>query len=260
MADKFSFKTLAQNVLTLEINTIINTSMIGCKLPNSRREALWEIAADYNRAMRELGYLPVAEFHQWDGAGIMSFLELRERAKLAGQLIEQELALSKNKPIELIQPLKENLTIFTRIKIQSEQIVSMFISLAHQAGEHMDLDAIKALAKNDPDFREKTKIWNNDLERQRMQDAELADLDISPSQLSFIRKIWEIGTERIVLQTVIQVEGDITTRISEYLLQHPNPTILKLHNESILTAVQFWSNLVKTVGEFASGLISKVIR
>ncbi|ALG66810.1 hypothetical protein [Beggiatoa leptomitoformis] len=260
MAEKFSFKTLAQNVLTLEINTIVKTNMLGCKLPNSRREALWEIAYDYNSTMRDFGYSPVPELSEWSCAGIMAFLELRERAKRAGQLVELELERLKNQPVEQIQPLKENLTILNRIKIQSEQLVSMFISLAHKAEENIDLDKIKEMARTDSDFREKTNIWNNDIERQRMQDDTLADLDLSPSQISFIRKIWEIGTERIVLQTVIQVEGDITTRISEYLIQHPNPTILKLHNESILTSVQFWSNLVKTVGEFAGGLVSKILK
>jgi hypothetical protein len=42
------YKKLAQDVLTLEINTIIKEDMLAIKLPSSRRQALWELASMYN--------------------------------------------------------------------------------------------------------------------------------------------------------------------------------------------------------------------
>ena len=44
---EFSFKTLAEDLLTLEINTIVKANMTATKIPANRREALLDISRDY---------------------------------------------------------------------------------------------------------------------------------------------------------------------------------------------------------------------
>ncbi len=82
--------------------------------------------------------------------------------------------------------------------------------------------------------------------------SEIDDLKLSSGQIVMIRKAWEIGTEQIVLQTVIQLDGDVTTRISKDLITRPNNEIIfQIHNKSISTSTAFWANLVKVFGEIA---------
>ncbi len=82
-----------------------------------------------------------------------------------------------------------------------------------------------------------SEIWNNDIDRNRM--VKIDDLDLTPDQITLARKAWEIGTEQIVLQIVMQLDGDVTTRISEGFAKNPNPTILKIHNDSIVVSTGF---------------------
>ena len=108
-----------------------------------------------------------------------------------------------------------------------------------------------------PESHTDSELWNNDIARRRMN--QIGDLDLTPQQITLIRKAWEIGTERIVLQTVIQIDGDVTTRLSERFAKTPNDTLLQIHNDSIETSTRFWSNLVKTLGDIAGRAFNAIL-
>lgn len=82
------FKTLAQVLLTLEINTIIKADMTAVKMPSSRRRILYELAGIYHAKLTEL---KVRDPIYWEYAGIWSFAELRERAIEGGEEYEKKL-------------------------------------------------------------------------------------------------------------------------------------------------------------------------
>jgi hypothetical protein len=81
---------------------------------------------------------------------------------------------------------------------------------------------------------------------------------LRPEHQAAIRKIWEVGTERIVAQTCIQIDGDVFTRISPALLeQHTEAVramILAGHRESIDTSLRYWKLLVDVAEKLVSGL------
>jgi hypothetical protein len=271
MAD-FSFKTIAENLLTLEVNTIIKPNLMATKMPSNRREALLEISRDYHFALVELECRdPII----WTSGGVMAFLELRSRAIQGAKVINDiKHLLSKDDR----QHYLEKQVILNRIQSQSEQLISMFIALAKVKNPNFDLQThIKAMTAkvetaakdNHTTAEELSKIyevsdgdncvWNNDLPRGKMQDID--DLDLTPTQVNLVRKIWEIGTEQVVLQTVIHADGDITSRISESLLYEPNPILFQLHHESVQGAVGFWVNLVETIGKMTVNFFqSKILK
>lgn len=76
-----------------------------------------------------------------------------------------------------------------------------------------------------------------------------------------VRKIWEIGTERIVAQTCIQMDGDVLTRISPALLEQQNQQIrdmiLAAHRESIGTSLNYWKQLVEVAQQLSKILFGK---
>lgn len=261
MAD-FSFKTIAENLLTLEVNTIIKPNLMATKMSSNRREALLEISRDYHFALVDL---ECREPIVWTSGGVMAFLELRSRALQGSKTItELQHLLGEAER----QKYLEKQVILNRIQSQSEQIISMFVALAKVIDKNFDLKVhiknmntkvdtlvkennttIENLSKECEVFDGENCAWNNDLPRAKMQD--IADLDLTPTQVSLIRKIWEIGTEQVVLQTVIHADGDITSRISERLLQKPDPILFQLHHESVQGAVGFWMNIVETIGKMA---------
>jgi len=58
-----------------------------------------------------------------------------------------------------------------------------------------------------------------------------------------IRKMWDVGTEVVVMQTVIQVDGDVMTRIQRSLTRDELERILPLHQQMVETGVRQWQTL-----------------
>lgn len=75
---------------------------------------------------------------------------------------------------------------------------------------------------------------------------------------SAVRKMWELGTERIVAYTSIQVDGDVLTRISPILLEQQGETmrslILDAHRRSIETSLSYWKLLIEVAQHLGSRL------
>ncbi len=271
MAD-FSFKTIAENLLTLEVNTIVKANMMATKMPSNRREAILEISKDYHLALVDLG---CREPIIWTSGGVMAFFELRTRAIQGAKAIDDVKHLLSDADRQMYI---EKQVILNRIQSQSEQIISMFVSLAKVVDKNFDLQTYRKnmnekaenLAKaQNTTIEELHKVcdlhdeenfaWNNDLPRSKMQDVE--DLGLNTTQVSLVRKIWEIGTEQVVLQTIIHADGDITSRISESLLLKPNPVLFQIHHESVQGAVGFWTNIVETIGKMAANFFqSKILK
>lgn len=65
-----------------------------------------------------------------------------------------------------------------------------------------------------------------------------------------IRKIWEVGTETVLVQTAIQLEGDVITRIAQQLADKDPGNIMKVHQQSIETAMGMWSSIIDAVIRF----------
>lgn len=83
--------------------------------------------------------------------------------------------------------------------------------------------------------------------------------DIGTEDLSRIRKIWEIGTERVVTQTTIQVDGDVITRLSNTLYEdrfaERRDSILEAHRQSVDVSLTHWHGLVKIAVEIIGSAV-----
>jgi hypothetical protein len=75
-----------------------------------------------------------------------------------------------------------------------------------------------------------------------------------------VRKIWEVGVERIVAQTVIQIDGDVITRIQEGLSDQQVQTLMQVQRSGIDTGVRYWSTLLDIAERLIDGLASKLFR
>jgi len=67
---------------------------------------------------------------------------------------------------------------------------------------------------------------------------------ISLSDRAEIRKIWEVGTESVLMQTVIQIEGDVITRMNSAVARGQHPEIIEVHKQSIEISLRMWGQLV----------------
>lgn len=235
------FEKVANRLLYLEINTIVKSDMDGTKMPSSKRRALYELAGDYNRKLLNL---EVRDPIHWKYGGIRSFEELWKRAETGIRAYENTLKTYPEKHEEIQQKIKT----LERIQFQSIRIVDMFKLLESKIKDRKGPGCAPApKSEEEVKSHEESEAWNNDIDPNRINMID--DLELSPDKITLLQKAWDIGTEPISLQTIIQIDGDVTTRMSESFARKPNETILRVHNESIVTATTFWSNLVKLITE-----------
>lgn len=80
---------------------------------------------------------------------------------------------------------------------------------------------------------------------------------LTSDEIVSIRKVWELGTETIVMQTVVQLDGDVVTRIDEARMTVEHQALRDLHRESVDTALGRWDDLVNTVVRIVGALAGR---
>lgn len=76
--------------------------------------------------------------------------------------------------------------------------------------------------------------------------SETGDLPLRADEVLTVRKAWEVGTETVVMQTVAQIDGDVITRIQSARASAADKPLQDLHREAVGTALQHWQFLVET--------------
>ena len=66
-----------------------------------------------------------------------------------------------------------------------------------------------------------------------------------------INRFYDLGDERIVLQTRFGIDGDVVTRIEEDFSNRPKQLVLDIHDEHTNMSVGYWKSLI----DIAKGII-----
>ena len=80
------------------------------------------------------------------------------------------------------------------------------------------------------------------------------ELPLSTTDRVTLRKIWELGCEEILMQTVVQLDGDVVTRLTDDGAKEEASVLHRLHSEGVRVATQSWRHLVDSLGSFARSL------
>ncbi len=276
------FTRLRNDLLNLEIKTILTEhSPKGDKMPSNFREAFYKLAGKYHVYMKEIGKklrMDIRGRPFWVYGGLYSFEELKEQARKGiadlGKRIESETDDRKERtaqptergsgegraaPRDRVARMKVAKRMLERIVANSEQMISIFKEL--EAKEPKDstggegdapLDSKTESGEPAPPH-EASKKWNNDIPLKSIQGEK--DLPLESIQILVLRKAWNISTAEIVMQTTIEIDGDVTTRIMRGFAEHPNKTVLDIHNQCIEMSVGMWETLAKTAANLAGGAL-----
>lgn len=236
----------------LEINTIIKDEMSASKAPASARLLLHALAVTYHEKLVSLGEkytgfpgMPATENNlfrgviEFAGSGHDSFKELHERAGSAcGQIRENTDTIPFTDDIK-----NSDCLMLRRIEAISD-----------------DVRRILKIEGVDPYLHNKEFNFDDPetVKTFRSMPASKADeyeLRLDLRQLLVIKKANDIGTEKVVLQTVIGMDGDITTRISKSFAEQPVTFINQIHHEAIIISVDFWKTLINVVVKLGESIL-----
>ncbi len=82
--------------------------------------------------------------------------------------------------------------------------------------------------------------------------------ELTPRQITTIQKIWEIGTDTIVMQTTISLSGDVVTRIHSGHTSSTDESIWQLHQQSVRASSSSWKDVVDAAVQLVQGLLGKL--
>ena len=94
------------------------------------------------------------------------------------------------------------------------------------------------------------------LEKMSSVDAHKTVLDVDTA--TRLRKIWELGTDEIVAQTLVHIDGDTITRFQRDIPDEERMYYLSIHNQGVTMAVQQWKTLFDAFTELLGGLAARL--
>ncbi len=269
----------------LEINTIIKDEMSASKAPSSPRLILQELAKKYHFKMISLGekylfFIGDAEENAenlfrgeqvFKGSAYNSFKELSLRAETANQRLNKD--KDKVKEHFTDDEVNADLKMFKRIETISNDVRRILKIADTIKGEKVDsfesvpMDKIKSeqlktinselIVKMDTYRFDEPEVVNA-FRTANSDEAKKEELTLDLRQLLLFKKANDIGTEKVVLQTIIGIDGDVTTRISQSFADKPIDFINKTHNEAIGISVKFWESLVNVVVKLGGTILSTI--
>ncbi len=256
------FTRIAADLVSLEINTIEKDNMTAQKMP-SVPHALLDVSINYLRKMVSVGLDPT---HYWgtDKDKKVELLEIPkpdDRQKRGVKVWTREpppfdnsVIRNGHKDFGHLRWLARGLAINPEFKKRPEKDRDIEEQLLERITRNCDeiREIVRWLMEESKDKDRWGKYLGKsrrDVIRAIKNDGPPPPLDVADA--TRIRKIWELGTERVVLQTIIQVDGDVITRVRPDLRSREADLLFEIHRHGIKTSVESWRFLLDIVGKLA---------
>lgn len=89
--------------------------------------------------------------------------------------------------------------------------------------------------------------------------AEMPAIPPAPLEaLTMIRKIWDIGVDSIVFQTVQQLDGDVIFRVRRGLDLSKRQALLEAHQQACNVTMSYWRSMFELIAALVSGLAGRI--
>ena len=208
---------IAEDLTTLEINTMVIPGLTARKMPDLLK-ALDEIADCYEQTLIEID----PGFSN-DGIGKIvdrfSAIEVQARKAIrALEVIKDASARDKSRFV-----------IAQRIKSNSGEIIGILNEYA--GANNIDVSSI---------------TFVTDLPK-----------PLASQNVLRIRRIWDVATEEVVMQTLVQLNGDVVTRVTEFYASDEYRVLHKVHADSVMVSMDMWKELIATLAAFFSQLLDR---
>ncbi|HJS85698.1 MAG TPA: hypothetical protein VJ779_09570 [Acetobacteraceae bacterium] len=250
-------RAIADALLTLEINTIEKSNMSAQKMPEVP-VALHNIVDAYALYLAKRGYLVTASLYDDACAHILALAETAQPDSCLDRLkgfapapgaVQTDPLTNGPGTFEALQWLafaalrlgapqgyppftEEERGVLARIRANSRQL--------REAARQLD-----QLFANTP----AAALFDTTL------DKTIAGLMASPRPVLridtdvtlLVRKAWDIGTETVLFQTALQVDGDVVMRVSPQLEEEKRAFFTDLHKATVEIGIRQWTALFELV-------------
>lgn len=257
-------KLLGQDLVTIEVNTILADGMTGRKMP-PYPEALYDIAKRFARYLCECTRLDLTDFFAQAQA-----LEdgNAPHAVAAADDLKPSFGGAPGVPETLTNGERD----FRRLRWAAKQVIDHqreapagaaltpeILTIVHRVHRHsgqLEL-MVGGFAKSVRDTGligvDGTALYQG--LRTRTEPLPM----LSAVDLTRIRKIWEIGVDAIVLQSVLQLDGDIVFRADKNLDLETRKSLVAAHRQFVELGVTHWRAMFELLASLMGSALGRLL-
>lgn len=291
---KSQIESAAYDLTHMEINTIISSDVTAAKTPSRPRELLHKLAIKYDEKLNDIineyelvselsinGELASEDHINLYGlikeSGFYSYQELINRVNfIEKQVRKQAPSLDK-----LDEDVDSDLSILNRVRRNAQEVMDILYQkdtfvykdskeyLGNRSckniGQCDNLPPVEAaiveplLTKHElVSMGDLSVGLNNSRDSKGENTRDSHDLKLDLRQLTLLKKAFDIGTSKVVLQTIIGLDGDVTTRVAKSFADNQIPMVNDLHHEGIKLSVNYWNKLIDAITQFGKYIIGNI--
>jgi hypothetical protein len=227
-----TFKKLLDDITTLEVNTIIKHGMTSAPQPDDIEETLRQVFVDYIRGLRVInnryGFDDTLKFDQ--STTVKEFHDKLIRFKVS---------------------LKDDGT-GNEVRLEERDFMKILRMLSFC--DYIKSKSIPKKSRDNIIVKPYEKGLSDNVYELDMSDPAKYRLIMNVSDRVKIKRMYDLGTESIVMQTRFGLDGDVVTRIEEDFSKSPKDIVLRIHDKHVDLTVNYWKSLVTLVKDFVSEL------
>lgn len=222
---------LLEDLTTLEINTIIKPGMTAAQPPDSVEELVQQLVEGYKERMAHIikANTITREFKFQEAKSVK---ELHDQLDEFNQFLKDDhIWLVDNDYIRLLRMQSFCHYIFAKSRggnAENTIVVKTYNGGGVKTAYDVDLSNLDAF-RFIMDARDRVKL----------------------------QKLYDLGSENIVMQTRFSISGDVVTRIEEGFALSPKQVIIDIHEQHTNLSVNYWKSLVEIVKDIVSGIFHK---
>ena len=245
---------IGRDLFNIEVNTILASGITGRKMP-TWPIALIEIAEVYCRYLTGTACLDLAAFWQ-----------VTEQDRLAALRPGFAPTAAPMDP----EALQTSELTFMRLRYAAQAVLKNRAAAA-DAGFPIDLkrrEILYRIMRNADQLKAVVQVLRGKnaytpfLGKSRLDIIEgsgTGAVPPAPTEIAVrIRKIWDIGTDEIVLQTVVQLDGDVISRVKQDFDMVRQKPLWDAHQEHVRFGVAYWKDLFEILATLVGDAFSRL--
>jgi hypothetical protein len=84
-----------------------------------------------------------------------------------------------------------------------------------------------------------------------------AGTPLTAREIAILRKAWEIGTDEVVLQPTVALDGDVIFRVDSRYSTEAKRMLFELHDQSVSVAMRTWKDVVGAAVDLMTNLFKR---
>jgi len=293
MADRPSFADMAEGLLTLEINTVEKDGMTALKMPTPANALIDIVQTYWDFLCRKSADFGIAGVPLAPWARILSrsfdwarepFVQSKSSKRTIADPTERPQPgayrpdFTSTGPdkvtLDYLDDLREVAAWIAEMQLRTTAVVERGRTeyalvkgkltskqLQDAAGaarrfQVTDRSILQRIKRNCDQFKNLDALKPATPESPRVLDRQSGQEAFTPSDLVAIRKAWDIGVEVILMQTVIQIDGDVVNRFQTGIDTQAKAQLHAMHTAAVDLSFRYWRWMIDALGRFAGAAVS----